>query len=100
MEAGKLPLRAEERITRRITMDLTSRNTSFIIGTQWNSKLLLLIVSVPPHPSSLRDGKFPRDEGVDLGVRGFLAAHADDQEVLIHGLTLLEGRFAAVPGKR
>jgi hypothetical protein len=54
------------------------------------------------HEADLRDGKFPRDEarGIDLAVRGLLAAHADDQQVLTHGLTLFEGLYAAVPGKR
>src|SRR5213079_3365948 len=51
--------------------------------------------------ADLRDGKFPRDEarGIDLAIRGLLAAHADDQQVLTHGLTLFEGLYAAVPGK-
>jgi hypothetical protein len=54
------------------------------------------------HEADLRDGKFPRDEarGIDLAIRGLLAAHPDDQEVLMHGLTLFEGLYAAVPGKR
>jgi hypothetical protein len=53
------------------------------------------------HEADLRDGKFPRDEarGIDLAIRGLLAAHADDQQVLTHGLTLFEGLYAAVPGK-
>src|SRR5438034_1140057 len=53
------------------------------------------------HEADLRDGKFPRDEarGIDLAIRGLLAAHADDQQVLTHGLTLFEVLYAAVPGK-
>jgi hypothetical protein len=48
------------------------------------------------HEADLRDGKFPRDEarGIDLAIRGFLAAHSDDHEVLTHGLALFEGLYA------
>ena len=48
------------------------------------------------HEADLRDGKFPRDEarGIDLAIRGFLAAHPDDHEVLTHGLALFEGLYA------
>jgi hypothetical protein len=57
------------------------------------SKMLLLIVSVSPHPSSLRDSKVPAGRGEDGRL---LAAHADDQEVLMHELTLFEGLLAAM----
>jgi hypothetical protein len=66
-----------------------------------NTRLVLLIVSLPPNPSSLRVRGWRRDEarGIDLAIRGHLAAHADDQQVLTHCLTLFEGLYAAVPGK-
>ena len=53
------------------------------------------------HEADLRDGKFPRDEarGVDLVIRGLLAAHSDDHEVLTHGLALFEGLYAGASGK-
>lgn len=48
------------------------------------------------HEADLRDGKFPRDEarGIDLAIRGFLAANSDDHDVLTHGLALFEGLYA------
>lgn len=48
------------------------------------------------HEADLRDGKFPRDEarGIDLAIRGFLAANADDHQVLAHGFALFEGLYA------
>jgi hypothetical protein len=48
------------------------------------------------HEADLRDGKFPRDEarGIDLVIRGLLAAHTDDHEVLTHGFALFEGLYA------
>ncbi len=53
------------------------------------------------HEADLRDGKFPRDEarGVDVVIRGLLAAHSDDHEVLNHGLALFEGLYAGAGGK-
>jgi hypothetical protein len=53
------------------------------------------------HEADLRDGKFPRDEarGIDLAIRGFLAAYPDDHEVLNHGLALLEGLYAGASRK-
>ena len=53
------------------------------------------------HEADLRDGKFPRDEarGIDLAIRGFLAAHPDDHEVLTHGLALFEGLYAGASRK-
>jgi len=53
------------------------------------------------HEADLRDGKFPRDEarGIDLAIRGFLAAHPDDHDVLTHGLALFEGLYAGASRK-
>ncbi len=53
------------------------------------------------HEADLRDGKFPRDEarGIDVVIRGLLAAHADDHEVLRHGLALFEGLYAGASRK-
>jgi hypothetical protein len=47
------------------------------------------------HEADLRDGKFARAEaaGIDLVVRGLLAALPDDQAVLTHGLTLFDGVY-------
>jgi hypothetical protein len=44
-----------------------------------NTSLVVLIVSLPPNPSSLRMRRL--------------------QQVLTHGLTIFEGLYAAVPGK-
>ncbi len=48
------------------------------------------------HEADLRDGKFAREEarGIDLAIRGFLAANADDDKVLVHGFALFEGLYA------
>ena len=48
------------------------------------------------HEADLRDGKCPRDEarGIDLAIRGLLAAQPDDHEVLNHGVALFEGLYA------
>jgi hypothetical protein len=53
------------------------------------------------HEADLRDGKFPRDEarGIDVVIRGLLAAHQDDHEVLTHGLALFEGLYAGASRK-
>jgi len=53
------------------------------------------------HEADLRDGKFPRDEarGIDVVIRGLLAAHQDDHEVLKHGLALFEGLYAGASRK-
>jgi hypothetical protein len=53
------------------------------------------------HEADLRDGKFPREEsrGIDLAIRGFLAAHPDDHEVLTHGFALFEGLYAGASRK-
>jgi hypothetical protein len=47
------------------------------------------------HEADLRDGKFARGEaaGIDLAVRGLLAALPDDHGVLAHGLTLFDGLY-------
>ncbi|HET7343957.1 MAG TPA: chromate resistance protein ChrB domain-containing protein [Methylomirabilota bacterium] len=53
------------------------------------------------HEADLRDGKFARDEarGIDLAIRGLLAADGDDQRVLAHGMTLFEGLYASVSAR-
>jgi hypothetical protein len=53
------------------------------------------------HEADLRDGKFPRDEarGIDLAIRGFLAAYPDDNQVLTQGLALFEGLYAGASRK-
>jgi len=50
------------------------------------------------HEADLRDGKYPRDEarGLDLAVRGLLAAIPDDARALEAGMTLFEGLYATV----
>jgi hypothetical protein len=50
------------------------------------------------HEADLHDGKFARAEapGIDLAVRGLLAALPDDQGVLTHGLTLFDGLYRAL----
>lgn len=50
------------------------------------------------HEVDLRDQKYRRDEarGIDLAIRGLLAALKDDREVLAHGLTLFDGLYAAL----
>ena len=54
------------------------------------------------HEADLRDGKFARDEarGVDLAVRGLLAAIPDDEAALAAGLTLFEGLYGALGGRK
>jgi hypothetical protein len=53
------------------------------------------------HEADLRDGKFPRDEarGIDVAIRGFLAAFPDDHDVLAHGTALFEGLYAGASRK-
>ncbi len=53
------------------------------------------------HDADLGDGKFARPEapGLDLAVRGLLAALADDDAVLAAGLTLFEGLYAVVSAR-
>lgn len=50
------------------------------------------------HEVDLRDQKFRRDEarGVDLAIRGLLAALKDDHQVLAHGMTLFDGLSATI----
>lgn len=50
------------------------------------------------HEADLHDGKFARAEavGIDLAVRGLLAALPDDHAVLAHGLTLFDGLYRAL----
>lgn len=50
------------------------------------------------HEVDLKDQKFPRDEarGVDLAIRGLLATFKDDQEVLVQGMVLFDGLYAAL----
>jgi hypothetical protein len=50
------------------------------------------------HEADLRDGKFPRDEarGLDLVLRGLLAAIKDDHEALAQGLTLFDGLYSTI----
>lgn len=52
------------------------------------------------HEADLRDGKFPREEarGLDLTIRGLLAATPDDDAVLATGFTLFEGLYTALGG--
>ncbi len=54
------------------------------------------------HEADLRDQKFRREEarGVDLAVRGLLAALKDDHQVLEHGLVLFDGLYAALGQRR
>jgi hypothetical protein len=53
------------------------------------------------HEADLRDGKYAREEarGLDLAIRGLLAAMPDDAAVLATGLTLFEGLHATLGGK-
>jgi len=50
------------------------------------------------HEVDLRDGKFHREEarGLDLAIRGLLAALKDDHQVLAHGMTLFDGLYATI----
>lgn len=54
------------------------------------------------HEVDLRDGKFDREEarGVDLAIRGLVAALKDDHEVLAHGMVLFDGLYAMVGERR
>jgi hypothetical protein len=53
------------------------------------------------HEIDLRDRKFARDEarGLDLAIRGLLAALKDDQQVLAHGMTLFDGLYAVLESR-
>lgn len=50
------------------------------------------------HEADLRDQKFRRDEarGIDLAMRGLLAALKDDCDVLTQGMTLFDGLYATL----
>ena len=50
------------------------------------------------HEVDLRDQKFHREEarGIDLAIRGLLAALKDDQDVLAYGMTLFDGLYATL----
>lgn len=50
------------------------------------------------HEADLHDAKFDREEapGLDLAIRGLLAALKDDHEVLAHGMTLFDGLYATI----
>jgi len=50
------------------------------------------------HEADLRDGKFQREEarGLDLVLRGLLAAIKDDHEALAQGLTLFDGLYSTI----
>jgi hypothetical protein len=54
------------------------------------------------HEADLRDGKFQREEarGLDLILRGLLAAIKDDQEALAQGLTLFDGLYSTIGERR
>jgi len=54
------------------------------------------------HEADLRDGKFPREEarGLDLVLRGLLAAVKDDHEALAQGLTLFDGLYSTIEERR
>jgi hypothetical protein len=50
------------------------------------------------HEADLKDEKFARDEarGLDLALRGLLAAIKDDHEALALGMTLFDGLYATI----
>jgi hypothetical protein len=54
------------------------------------------------HEADLRDGKYPREEarGLDLVLRGLLAAVKDDHEALAQGLTLFDGLYSTIGERR
>ena len=54
------------------------------------------------HEADVRDGKFQRDEarGVDLVLRGLLAAIKDDHEALAQGLILFDGLYSTIGERR
>ena len=54
------------------------------------------------HDADLRDEKFGREEarGLDLALRGLLAALAADHEVLASGLTIFDGLYATIAERR
>jgi len=54
------------------------------------------------HEADLRDNKYPREEarGLDLILRGLLAAVKDDHEALAQGLTLFDGLYSTIGERR
>ena len=54
------------------------------------------------HEADLRDGRFPREEarGLDLVLRGLLAAVKDDHEALAQGLILFDGLYSTLEERR
>ncbi|MBI2525384.1 MAG: chromate resistance protein [Candidatus Rokubacteria bacterium] len=54
------------------------------------------------HDADLRDDKFGREEarGLDLALRGLLAALPDDHAVLAHGMTIFDGLYATIAERR
>ena len=54
------------------------------------------------HEADVRDGKFQREEarGLDLVLRGLLAAIKDDHEALAQGLTLFDGLYSTIGERR
>ena len=62
----------------------------------------LAILAEIVHEADLRDGKFSREEarGLDLVLRGLLAAVKDDHEALAQGLTLFDGLYATIGERR
>jgi hypothetical protein len=54
------------------------------------------------HEADLRDGKYQREEarGLDLVLRGLLAAVKDDADVLAQALTLLDGLYSTIGERR
>lgn len=62
----------------------------------------LVLIAEIVHEVDLRDDRFHREEarGIDLAVRGLLAALKDDQQVLAHGLVLFDGLYAAIGERR
>ncbi|HEX6775542.1 MAG TPA: chromate resistance protein ChrB domain-containing protein [Methylomirabilota bacterium] len=62
----------------------------------------LAIMAEIVHEADLRDGKFSREEarGLDLVLRGLLAAVKDDHEALAQGLILFDGLYSTIGERR
>jgi hypothetical protein len=58
----------------------------------------LVAIAEIVHEADVRDGKFQREEarGLDLVLRGLLAAIKDDHEALAQGLTLFDGLYSTI----
>jgi hypothetical protein len=58
----------------------------------------LAIIGEIVHEADLRDGKFRREEarGLDLVLRGLLAAVKDDHDALAQGLILFDGLYSTI----